>query len=85
MSWFVVRPCPELDIASQGDTIEEACANLEEALGPFLEAASPAKIAHRCHREVYVTHLDVAVANVAVCGTPASRRRAVSSTQPSGG
>jgi len=28
-----VSLCPELDIASQGDTIEEARANLEEALG----------------------------------------------------
>ena len=27
-----VSLCPELDIASQGDTIEEALANLKEAL-----------------------------------------------------
>ncbi len=56
-----VALCPELDIASQGGSIEEARANLEEALGLFFEAASPAEIADRFHREVYVTHLDVAV------------------------
>ncbi len=53
--------CPELDIAGQGNTIEEARANLEEALGLFVEAASPTEIAERFHRGMYVTHLDVAV------------------------
>jgi len=56
-----VSLCPELDIASQGDTIEEARANLEEALGLFFEAASPAQIVDRFHREVQVTQLDIAV------------------------
>lgn len=32
--------CPELDIASQGTTIEEAKANLTEALELFFETAS---------------------------------------------
>jgi predicted RNase H-like HicB family nuclease len=36
-----VALCPELDIASQGDSIAEARANLEEALGLFFEVASP--------------------------------------------
>ncbi len=36
-------------------------ANLEEALGLFFEAASPDEIFARFHREVYITHLDVAV------------------------
>jgi predicted RNase H-like HicB family nuclease len=35
-----VALCPELDIASQGDTIEEARSNLQEALELFLEAAT---------------------------------------------
>ncbi len=48
-----VALCPELGIASQGDTIEEARADLE--------GASPGEIADRFHREVYVTHLDLAV------------------------
>ncbi len=56
-----VSLCPELDVASQGDTIEEARANLQEALGLFFESASPAEIAERFHREVYVTQLDIAV------------------------
>jgi len=56
-----VTLCPELDIASQGDSIEEAPANLEEALGLFVEAARTAEIAERFYREVYVSHLDVAV------------------------
>lgn len=32
--------CPEPDIASQGDTVEQACENLKEALGLFFECAS---------------------------------------------
>jgi len=53
--------CPELDVASQGDTIEEARRNLEEALALFMETASPEEIAERFHSEVYVTGLDVIV------------------------
>lgn len=56
-----VALCPELDIASQGDTIEEARDNLAEALGLFIEAASPTEIEERFHSEVYVTRLDLAV------------------------
>jgi predicted RNase H-like HicB family nuclease len=37
----VVSLCSELDIASQGDTIEEARSNLREALELFFETASP--------------------------------------------
>ena len=39
--------CPELDIASQGDTEEEARGNLWEAIELFLEAASPGEVARR--------------------------------------
>ena len=53
--------CPELDIASQGDTIEEARENLREALELFFEAASPKEIQTRLHNEVYVTRVEVAV------------------------
>ena len=35
-----VSLCPELDIASQGDSIEAARENLREALGLFFETAS---------------------------------------------
>jgi predicted RNase H-like HicB family nuclease len=53
--------CPELDIASQGDTIEEARENLREALELFFESASQTEINQRLHEEVYVTRLEVAV------------------------
>jgi len=56
-----VSLCPEVDVASQGDTIEEARANLQEALELFFATASDAEIAERLHAEVYVTSLDVAV------------------------
>ncbi len=53
--------CPELHIASQGDSVEEARANLQEALELFFETASPKEIEQRFSGEVYVTHLEVAV------------------------
>ena len=56
-----VSLCPELDIASQGDTIEESRTNLQEALELFFETASPEEIKTRRHTEVYVTHVEVAV------------------------
>jgi predicted RNase H-like HicB family nuclease len=56
-----VALCPEVDVASQGDTIGEARANLKEALELFFEMASPEEIESRLHDEVYVTHLEVAV------------------------
>jgi predicted RNase H-like HicB family nuclease len=37
--------CPELDIASEGASIEESRANLIEALPLFFETASPWEIA----------------------------------------
>lgn len=56
-----VSLCPELDIASQGGSIEEARGNLQEALELFFETASPEEIKQRLHEEVYVTRLEVAV------------------------
>jgi predicted RNase H-like HicB family nuclease len=53
--------CPELDIASQGDTIEEARENLREALELFFETASPEEVRTRLHEEVYVTRVEVGV------------------------
>ena len=54
-----VALCPEVDVASQGDTIEQARANLQEALELFFETASEPEIADRLHGEVYVTTLEV--------------------------
>ena len=56
-----VSLCPELDIASQGDTIEEARENLKEALELFFETASHEEIKQRLHGDVFVTQVEVAV------------------------
>jgi len=56
-----VALCPEVDVASQGDSVTEARANLEEALTLFLKAASPEEIMRRTNREFYVTDVEVAV------------------------
>ena len=56
-----VSLCPQLDIASQGDTIQEARENLREVLELFFEAASPSEIQERLHQEVYITQLEIAV------------------------
>jgi predicted RNase H-like HicB family nuclease len=53
--------CPELDIASQGSSIEEARANLIEALTLFFESADPSERARRYHGEVFVTEVEVPV------------------------
>jgi predicted RNase H-like HicB family nuclease len=42
-----VSLCPELDVASEGHTVEEALANLKEAVDLFLECADPSEVAHR--------------------------------------
>jgi predicted RNase H-like HicB family nuclease len=55
-----VSLCPELDIASQGATVEEARANLREAVELFFETADASEVERRLHSEVYVTRLDVA-------------------------
>lgn len=56
-----VALCPELDIASQGETVEAAKNNLREALELFLETADPSEVERRRHSEVFVTSLEVAV------------------------
>ncbi len=56
-----VALCPELDVASQGDTVEEARVNLREAIELFLETASPSEIKESLHSEVYLTPLEVNV------------------------
>ena len=56
-----VALCPELDIASQGDTVETARDNLREALELFFEAAPPEEVQRRFRGEVYVTQVEVVV------------------------
>ena len=55
-----VALCPELNIASQGNSIEAARDNLREALELFFECASPAEIQERLDEEVFVTQVEVA-------------------------
>jgi predicted RNase H-like HicB family nuclease len=46
--WYVAL-CPELDIASQGHTVEEATRNLQEALELFFETACARELKERLH------------------------------------
>jgi predicted RNase H-like HicB family nuclease len=56
-----VSLCPEIDIASQGDSVEQARDNLQEALELFFETASAKEVEQRLHGEVFVTQVEVAV------------------------
>ena len=56
-----VSLCPELDVASQGNTIEAARDNLREALELFFQTASPEEVKQRFHGEIFVTSVEVAV------------------------
>lgn len=50
-----VALCPQIDVASQGNTIEESLANLREAVELFYECASPAEVASRENGEIDIT------------------------------
>ena len=56
-----VSLCPQIDIASQGDSVEEARKNLIEAIELFFEMASPQEILARMYSEIYVTQIEVAI------------------------
>jgi predicted RNase H-like HicB family nuclease len=56
-----VALCPELDIASQGATVEQAKENLTEAVELFLETADDSEIQNRTHSEAYITRFEVSV------------------------
>ena len=49
-----VATCPEVDVVSQGDTVEQARLNLLEAVEGFLEAASSSEIRRRLKTETYI-------------------------------
>ena len=53
-----VSLCPELDVASQGKTVEDAVANLKEAVELFLECADPTEVVRRERSEVFVTRFE---------------------------
>ena len=55
-----VALCPELDVGSQGDTVESATANLKEAVELFLECADSGEVERRLHTQVFVTRFEAA-------------------------
>jgi predicted RNase H-like HicB family nuclease len=56
-----VSLCPELDIASQGETVQEARDNLKEAVELFFECAPAEEVARRMRGEIYITRFEVPV------------------------
>lgn len=57
--WYV-SSCPELGVASQGRTLEEAEAMIQEAVELLLEDADEAEISRRLNRGVKVKQLELA-------------------------
>jgi predicted RNase H-like HicB family nuclease len=56
-----VALCPELDVASQGSTVEELMANLKEAVELIFEYASGEEL-QRLSSESFVSSMEVQVA-----------------------
>ena len=56
-----VALCPQFDIASQGETVEQARANLVEALTLFFEVADRSEVNRRFGSEVFITQVEVPV------------------------
>ncbi len=56
-----VSLCPQIDIASQGDSVEQARNNLIEAIEIFFETASPNELKAKMYSEIYVTQIEVAI------------------------
>jgi predicted RNase H-like HicB family nuclease len=52
-----VATCPELDIVSEGKTVEEARLNLLEAVEGFFEVASASEVRRRMKKETYIMPL----------------------------
>jgi len=52
--------CSELDVASQGKTVESATANLKEAVEVFLERTDLAEVERRLHTQVSITRFEAA-------------------------
>ena len=58
--WYVAR-CMELDVTSQGKTVEEAKGNLKEALELYIESFGSDIPEAEVDQDVIYTRLDVAV------------------------
>jgi len=56
-----VANCPELDVASQGETVEEARDNLVEAIALLLETADRSEIESRLSSDVFIIQVEVLV------------------------
>ncbi len=56
-----VAMCPELDVVSQGETVEIASDNLREAVELFLECALDVEISERLGGEFFVTQFEVTI------------------------
>ena len=57
-----VALCPEIDVASQGDSVEEAKKNLTEAVQLFFDCASASEVSQRLSGESFISSLEVRVA-----------------------
>ncbi len=57
-----VALCPELDVASQGDSVEEAKKNLQEAIELLFEYASKDEITFRLKNDIFITNMQIEVA-----------------------
>ena len=58
-NWFVAT-CPELGVASQGRSLEEAEAMIQEAVELLLDEADEDEISRRLNRGVKVKRLELA-------------------------
>ncbi len=56
-----VALCPELDVASQGATVEEAKNNLQEAIELLIEHASKSELAFRLKKDLFITNMQIAI------------------------
>lgn len=50
-----VALCPQLDIASQGETVQEAKSNLTEAIELFFEVADLSEVQSRLQTNIFIT------------------------------
>lgn len=56
-----VALCPELDIASQGESRDEARANLREAIEAFLDVADSQEVKRRLNADRHVETLELEI------------------------
>jgi predicted RNase H-like HicB family nuclease len=59
-NWYVAR-CMDVDVTSQGKTVEEAKANLKEAIELYMESFGNDIAVMEAEQDIIYTRLDVAV------------------------